>query len=621
MNSKQIKRYILTSSCDIDYLQTLLIESPSSTIEAIFNSLYTLLKKYAKNKEFLNCLVYLIRENISCFSEKDLRLIISRINQLNNIIYHNLTKREKIMINDFHYEIGELFKDINNQLAKMRKDESVDENIIYLEYLIFQDKDFSKIKKFILRHRDILQLVNEYGDNIFSSLLKLYVSLSEESIYEIEYFHEIIMFFMNSGLLSEIMKEKDKYLKIIDKDTFGKKHILELREKFERVNLVSIEELESMYHLSFHFSNNIMEEMILLQKDNDKRYDFTNQACITIDDEGARCLDDALYLEKNRDGTFDLYIHITDIPSFIPYDSLVNMEARKREESLYLRDRVIPMYPEQISYDICSLLDHNDRNVISLILKVDSNFDIIEDSMRLVKGRINVKNRLTYDEVDKNIINKDNSLSNMLKNLFMIAIKRRNNNKAKELYRKYENIFSNNKSHESLHIEESLSSNIVQEMMILLNYMISKYFKENSFPFVYREVLFADDVTVRKQLELLSTYHANLLKNEDFINGFEENLIRSEYVHIPSYHQGLHLSSYSHCSSPARRYADSFCQYLIYDFIFNKELDEQLFFSWEDRIKELVPYLNERKEQNELFIERYNYLSREKLVKIKNKRK
>ena len=94
---------------------------------------------------------------------------------------------------------------------------------------------------------------------------------------------------------------------------------------------------------------------------------------------------------------------------------------------------------------------------------------------------------MSYDEVDAILSNPSYSnLDQMLMNLCLFAIKRRNSNKFKELYRNYENFFRLRNHHESLQIDVSNAANIVHETMILTNYSIAKYFKELSLLYLFR---------------------------------------------------------------------------------------------------------------------------------------
>ena len=71
--------------------------------------------------------------------------------------------------------------------------------------------------------------------------------------------------------------------------------------------------------MKFEFPNIVLDELNTFKMDNEGRVNFTNQNCVTIDGENDMCLDDALYIEQNLDGSHTLYIHIADIPSFVPY--------------------------------------------------------------------------------------------------------------------------------------------------------------------------------------------------------------------------------------------------------------------------------------------------------------
>ena len=92
-----------------------------------------------------------------------------------------------------------------------------------------------------------------------------------------------------------------------------------------------------------------------------------------------------------------------------------------------------------------------------------------------------------------------------------------------------------------------------------------------------------------------------------------ENYTRAEYTTEPLIHQG-HKTIYSHSSSPLRRYADSYCQYLIYDFLFKENLSDLNIARWEYKTKELAKQINKTKQENEDFARHYNYLVRKKLL-------
>ena len=487
-----------------------------------------------------------------------------------------------------------------------------------LEYLIYHERDLTKINKYLSNHPKILENKNADGNNILMNLIKLYISLDENATSELEYLYNVIIQINNE--FSRIIKaDIDTYLNIIrDSEITLKPHITKLINLLNGNYYVTLEELEEKYNISFNFTDDIINEAYSFYMRSPERHDFTDQQVITIDSKHTKCIDDALYLEKNIDGTYILYIHITDIPTFVPYDSQVFNNAKIREETLYLEDRNIHMYPEYISENLCSLNTDNKKNVITLVVPVDSDFTIIEDKINIVKGKIKVQKKLTYKEADNLIFNPNSSIiSKMLVNLYRISLKRKETNKNKELYREYENIITNKNHHASMKTNISAAANIVHEMMTLLNYLIANYFKENSYPFIYREVFLPNQKELKRQIKTYKKLIDNKVAIDKFLNKIKESYKEGQYIDRPTYHRGLDFPCYSHISSPARRFADSFCEYLIYEFIFNKNIDDRNIYLWQNRIQELIPYLNERKHTNEIFIKQYNYLARKSLIRKK----
>ena len=381
---------------------------------------------------------------------------------------------------------------------------------------------------------------------------------------------------------------------------------------------ITLNELEQRYPIKFDFPNVILEETKSFRLNKKRRYDFTNQACITIDGKGSTCLDDALYIEKNQDGTYTLYIHIVDIPSFVPATSLTREEGIIRGETLYLNDRNIYLYPKVVSDIQCSLLPNTDRCTQTSIYQLDSNFQVIEDSYELVKGLVNVKHRMTYDEVDNHFKNlNDSQLDTTLLYLGQFAEARRRSNKKKELYRNLQNAVEFDPNRESLKINESIAANIVHEAMILENYSKAKYMKELSLPYIYRKLELPSSDFIEEQLKRLSKLESNFVGSSEFLYKLKESYAKSQYTTTPTNHAGMNLPYYSHSSSPARRAGDSEGQYMIHDMVFKHNTNDFNLQKWEYRAEQIVKHLNEVKKTNENFSSHYNYLAYKRLIKGK----
>ena len=415
------------------------------------------------------------------------------------------------------------------------------------------------------------------------------------------------------------MNNRNSYLDFIKKSKLEyKEHIIRLIELFDPNYSITLDKIEERYHINFDFFASVFDEVNTFKMDNTNRINFLNQECITIDGESSTCLDDALYLEQNVDGTYNLYVHITDIPSFVPYQSIVDMEARKRAETIYLRDRKISLYPEIISDGICSLIPDNHRNVISYIFHLDSNFSLIEEDFSFVKGKIQVKHRLNYQTADQLILGEENtSLAIMLKRLTLFAEVRKKGNIVRDYYREYQNALNFDPNHESLKTNISPSANIVHETMVLTNYQIGKYFKDSDLPYLYRKIDLPSESFIQEQLLKLKNLDPSFLQNKEYYQKIKDSYTKAKYTDKPVYHKGQNLECYSHSSSPARRYADAFNQYLLYNLIFQNEKDDQNIYKWEYQLHDLAYYLNQKKKENEVFSSHYNYLSSKNLIKKK----
>lgn len=126
------------------------------------------------------------------------------------------------------------------------------------------------------------------------------------------------------------------------------------------------------------------------------RVDLTDRFILTIDPEKARDFDDALSLEHDARGNRVLGVHIADVSHFVPRDSVLDREARRRGNSVYLPDLVIPMLPEQLSNAICSLQPHQDRLAFSVFLTIDARGAVV--AKRFARTVIRSKLRLTYEQ-------------------------------------------------------------------------------------------------------------------------------------------------------------------------------------------------------------------------------
>lgn len=130
-----------------------------------------------------------------------------------------------------------------------------------------------------------------------------------------------------------------------------------------------------------------------------RRADLRDVMCVTIDPADARDFDDAVGARKRADGGFDLDVHIADVTHYLPWGSSMDLEARSRTCSVYLVDRVIPMLPERLCNDVCSLRPGEDRLAMTVRMRLDAQGAVV--SAKACAAAIRSNARLCYDEVDE----------------------------------------------------------------------------------------------------------------------------------------------------------------------------------------------------------------------------
>lgn len=129
------------------------------------------------------------------------------------------------------------------------------------------------------------------------------------------------------------------------------------------------------------------------------RRDLREALCVTVDPVDARDFDDAVGARRLPDGGFELSVHIADVSHYVLPDTPIDNEAKRRTCSAYLVDRVIPMLPERLSNDVCSLRPGQDRLAMSVVMRLDARGSVA--AARMTRSAIRSAARLDYDTVDE----------------------------------------------------------------------------------------------------------------------------------------------------------------------------------------------------------------------------
>ena len=173
-------------------------------------------------------------------------------------------------------------------------------------------------------------------------------------------------------------------IKIIDWDSSQKNPVGKVVENLGKPENHDVEMSSILYQhdLSPSFNKKIIEESLnisdkISQNELKNRVDFRGVSTFTIDPEDAKDFDDALSVQKNNYNNWEIGVHIADVSHYVKEDSLLDKESFIRSCSVYLVDRVIPMLPEKLSNDICSLKQGEDKLCYSVLFEFDNNFNLI----------------------------------------------------------------------------------------------------------------------------------------------------------------------------------------------------------------------------------------------------
>jgi ribonuclease R len=166
---------------------------------------------------------------------------------------------------------------------------------------------------------------------------------------------------------------------------------------------VDVEIMIRKHHLPHRFPAGVLEEAqsvseIINAHELHHRRDYRSLPIVTIDGETARDFDDAVLVRILENGNYELQVHIADVAHYVTPDSRLDQEARLRGTSVYFPDRAVPMLPLELSTNICSLRPHVDRLVLSCIMKIDHQGEIVD--YELHESVLRSAERMTYTDVN-----------------------------------------------------------------------------------------------------------------------------------------------------------------------------------------------------------------------------
>jgi len=291
-------------------------------------------------------------------------------------------------------------------------------------------------------------------------------------------------------------------------------------------NLInSIDQVILENDLPFEWSDKINKELKDISPNKTlKRIDLRKKSFVTIDGKDAKDFDDAVYCEREAGG-FILQVAIADVADIVDCGSEIDKEAIKRGTSIYFPKKVIPMLPEKISNDLCSLVPKKDRNVLVCKIHLDINGDI--ESYDFQEATINSHKRFTYNEVEylkNNVSDIESNILDSISALEELTLKRLKNRverSALEIDSAEPTLkFDNQDNLSKIHIPKRLFAHqMIEEAMILANICAAKYIKKHIGYGIYR-VHEEPEVLKIENLKKIFIHQANKKMDEAIIKRF-----------------------------------------------------------------------------------------------------
>ncbi|MEM6883820.1 MAG: ribonuclease R [Verrucomicrobiota bacterium] len=310
-----------------------------------------------------------------------------------------------------------------------------------------------------------------------------------------------------------------------------------------------------------------------------KRLDLRDEFIITIDPKTAKDFDDAIHVTPLGNERWEVGVHIADVSAYVENGSALDREARKRGNSTYLVNQVIPMLPEELSNGLCSLNPHVDRLTFSVIAQVDSYGRVI--SHRITTSIIHSKHRLTYEQALERLECKpQDEIDQLIHRAWNVASrlrKKRFDEGAIDLEMPEVKVMLNQHGEPTdiVRQDHDESHQLIEEFMLMANEVVALELRNRHKPAVFR-------VHEAPDPEKLEEYRENLaihgIKVGDLTNmqevhkalemvaerpdghalkvGFLRSLKKADYRPKPLGHYGLAKANYTHFTSPIRRYAD-----------------------------------------------------------------
>lgn len=366
-------------------------------------------------------------------------------------------------------------------------------------------------------------------------------------------------------------------------------------------NEAEIHSIMAEFDLPFRFDANVLKESEGIKEEISseeikKRKDFREVLTFTIDPEDAKDFDDAISYQKLDNGNYEIGVHIADVTHYVQPESVLDKDAYDRATSVYLVDRTVPMLPERLSNQLCSLRPNEDKLTFCALFEMDEKAKVINQWF----GRtvIHSDQRFTYEDAQQQIETGEGNLAHELQTLNKIALKLRKDRFAKgavnfETTEVKFRLDENGKPLEVVPKVRKDAHKLIEEFMLLANKAVATYvFKmkkgEDKNTFVYRTHDHPDSEKVMDFAQFAKQFGHKLNVDENAVSRSlnqlmtdiegkpEQNVLqqlavramsKAKYTTEAKGHFGLAFPHYTHFTSPIRRYPDMMVHRLLQHYL------------------------------------------------------
>ena len=354
---------------------------------------------------------------------------------------------------------------------------------------------------------------------------------------------------------------------------------------------IDLEIIIRKHHLLHRFPEAVLAQAEAIhQQETDKlggREDLRGRLTITIDGETARDFDDAVSLDELPNGRLLLGVHIADVSYYVREGSALDEEAMQRGTSVYFPERAIPMLPEKLSNDICSLKPQVDRLTMSALIELQRNGRVVD--YRLTPSVIHSRERMTYTAVNEIITNPEGETARayahvkemLLKmhELTLLLIKRREERGAIDFDLPEAELWFNDEGQIGgiARSERNIAHRLIEEFMLLANETVASHLESLNVPLLYRIHEEPNPEKIEEFAEIAASFgHKFSMHGPIPQRGFQQlareiqgkpeermlsylmlrSMQRARYAPQNEGHFGLAMKTYTHFTSPIRRYPD-----------------------------------------------------------------